>query len=215
MKHRRYYPKRLPSSRGLNSPFLKPVMTFVASPPPCLNTTMDSSTKQLASQSHLIQIRPVKAEDDPALAKLIIETLLEFGCSGPGYACNDPETQNMFKTYSNTGSQGKSAYWVIEQAESIVGGGGYAALKGGNSDTCELQKLYFSPSIRGLGWGKKLMALILEQAAQDGYQLIYLETIPEMTQAISLYERMGFTYIDNAMGSTGHNRCGVFMVKQL
>ncbi|MBY0450062.1 MAG: GNAT family N-acetyltransferase [Cyanobacteria bacterium] len=225
MKHRRFSPSGLASSDDLNSPFspfftqeawiLKRTMTFVARPPPCLNTTMYTSRDQLQSQSALIQLSPVQAEDNPALAKLIIETLLEFGCSGPGYACNDPETQQMFETYANTGSQQKSRYWVLKQAETLLGGGGYAPLKGGGSDTCELQKLYFSPRLRGLGWGKKLMAHILEQAAQDGYRQMYLETIPEMTQAISLYERMGFTYIANALGDTGHHRCDVFMVKQL
>jgi len=30
-----------------------------------------------------------------------------------------------------------------------------------------------------------------------------------------LYVKSGFTYIDGPMGSTGHNACDVFMIKDL
>ena len=44
----------------------------------------------------------------------------------------------------------------------VVGGGGIAPLAGGDPDVCELRKMYFLPSLRGLGAG---MALGLYETA--------------------------------------------------
>ena len=52
-------------------------------------------------------------------------------------------------------------------------------------------------------------------AKQAGYDKCYIETLPFMKDAQKLYVKSGFTYIDAPMGSTGHNACDVFMIKDL
>ena len=59
-------------------------------------------------------------------------------------------------------------------------------------DCCEMKRLYILPTRRGLGVGKKLLHEILDIAASLGYSEIKLDTLPSMSQAISLYESVGF-----------------------
>lgn len=59
-------------------------------------------------------------------------------------------------------------------------------------DCCEMKRLYILPAGRGLGIGKKLLHETLDIAASLGYSEIKLDTLPSMTQAISLYESAGF-----------------------
>lgn len=59
-------------------------------------------------------------------------------------------------------------------------------------DCCEMKRLYVHPAGRGLGVGKKLLYKILYIAASLGYNEIKLDTLPSMSQAISLYEAAGF-----------------------
>lgn len=60
-------------------------------------------------------------------------------------------------------------------------------------DCCEMKRLYILPAGRGLGVGKKLLHEILDIAASLGYNEIKLDTLPSMSQAISLYESAGFS----------------------
>ncbi|MCW8980710.1 MAG: GNAT family N-acetyltransferase, partial [Altibacter sp.] len=55
----------------------------------------------------------------------------------------------------------------------------------------------------------------LTKARTFGFEQCYLETMPYMTAAQKLYERVGFRYIDGPMGDTGHYSCPVHMIKDL
>ena len=112
-------------------------------------------------------------------------------------------------------SQPGHAYWVVEFDGEVVGGGGIAPLAGSESDICELQKMYFLPSIRGKGLAKKLALMAMEQAREMGFKRCYLETTAFLKEAIALYEHLGFEHIDYALGCTGHVDCEVRMLREL
>jgi putative acetyltransferase len=156
-------------------------------------------------------LRPIRTEDDPAVAQLIRTVMPEFGAVGEGFAINDPEVDWMSKAYGAP----RSAYFVIERDGLVQGGGGVAPLTGGDGDTCELRKMYFLPSLRGLGAGAAMMARCLEAARGFGYRRCYLETLRGMTAAQKLYERSGFRRIDAPMGATGHGGCNTFFLREL
>jgi putative acetyltransferase len=44
---------------------------------------------------------------------------------------------------------------------------------------------------------------------------MYLETMPELRNAIGLYEKAGFTYLSGPMGNSGHFGCDLWMIKEL
>ena len=94
-----------------------------------------------------LDIRPIRAEDDPAMARIIRAVMPEFGATGSGFAINDPEVDWMSRAYAEPGC----AYFVVERDGVVLGGGGVAHLEGGEADVCELRKMYFLPQARGRG----------------------------------------------------------------
>ena len=156
-------------------------------------------------------IRPIEQADNADLGKLIKTVLSEFKANKPGTAYFDESTDHLSDVFENP----KSAYWVVVENEKIIGGGGIFPTDGLPSDTCELVKLYLYPEARGRGLGKMLMNKCFEMAPKLGYNTIYLESMPELNQAVSMYEKMGFEHQCSALGNSGHFGCDIWMVKKL
>jgi putative acetyltransferase len=158
-----------------------------------------------------LRLRPIAPADDAAVAAIIRTVMPEFGACGSGFAINDPEVDRMCATYA----QPRSAYWVVERGGRVVGGGGIAPLRGGDPETCELQKMYFLPELRGLGLGRELLALCLARAREHGFRRCYLETLKGMAAAQRLYAAAGFRKIEAPLGRTGHFSCDTFYLLDL
>ena len=157
-------------------------------------------------------LRPLTADDNPAIASVIRQVSAEYGLTADkGYTVADPNLDELYEVYSQPGA----AYWVVEQDGKVVGGGGIAPLGCSEPDICELQKMYFLPSVRGQGLAKKLALLALDYAREQGFKRCYLETTAFLTEAIGLYEHLGFEHIDGPLGCTGHVDCEVRMLKAL
>ena len=158
-----------------------------------------------------LHIRPIEARDDAAVATVIRAVMPEFGAVGDGFAINDPEVDWMHRAYAIE----RAAYFVVEDAGRLLGGGGIAPLLGGDPDTCELRKMYFLPALRGRGAGAALMACCLDTAREFGFRRCYLETLRGMDAAMKLYERSGFRRIDAPLGATGHGGCNTYYLRDL
>lgn len=73
-----------------------------------------------------LDFRPIRPEDDAAVATLIRTVMPEFGADGPGFALHDAEVDAMSAAYSKPGA----AYFVVvDDADRILGGGGFAPLQ--------------------------------------------------------------------------------------
>ncbi|WP_194207988.1 GNAT family N-acetyltransferase [Superficieibacter sp. 1612_C1] len=159
-----------------------------------------------------LALRRLTAQDNPAIAAVIRQVSAEYGLTADkGYTVADPNLDELYQLYSQPGH----AYWVVEQNGKVVGGGGIAPLACSEPDICELQKMYFLPSIRGQGLAKKLALMALDHARELGFKRCYLETTAFLKEAIGLYERLGFKHIDGPLGCTGHVDCEVRMLKDL
>lgn len=156
-------------------------------------------------------IRPIAPSDDASMAAIIRRVMPEFGADGPGFAIHDAEVGAMTTAYAIP----RAAYFVVERAGVVQGGGGIAPLLGGDADTCELRKMYFLPSLRSLGAGQALMQRCLDVARELGFKRCYLETLTGMDSAKKLYRRSGFVTIPKALGGTGHFSCDSFFVREL
>ena len=159
----------------------------------------------------IVSIRPIEARDDARIAQIIRTVMPEFGACGPGFAINDPEVDFMTRAYAAP----RSAYWVVERNGVVEGGGGVAPLEGADADVCELRKMYFLSSMRGLGAGAMVMERALDAARAFGFKRCYLETLTGMDAAMRLYERTGFRRLDAPMGATGHGGCNTFYLLDL
>ena len=158
-----------------------------------------------------INIRTIEERDNAALAKLIRSTLKEFGANHPGTVYYDESTDHLSDAFQTP----RSVYFVAELHNEIVGGGGIFPTEGLPADTCELVKMYLYPQVRGMGLGKLLIQKCIDYARQAGYHNIYLETMPELKQALKTYEKFGFEYMDHAIGNSGHFGCELWMLLPL
>lgn len=57
---------------------------------------------------------------------------------------------------------------------------------------CEMKRLFVIPEARFFGLGKRLVGAAIEAAAERRYSEILLDTLPSMTEAAALYQRLGF-----------------------
>jgi putative acetyltransferase len=168
-------------------------------------------TLQMAGLLEQVNIRTIKEKDNAALADLIRSTLKEFGADHPGTVYYDDSTNHLSDVFETPGS----IYFVAEFNGEVVGGGGIYPTEGLPTDTCELVKMYLYPQIRGIGLGSLLIKKCIDFAKQTGYHNIYLETMPELQQALKTYQKLGFEYIDHPMGNSGHFGCDLWMLKKL
>lgn len=156
-------------------------------------------------------IRPIETRDDATVAAIIRAVMPEFGAGGEGFAIHDAEVGAMSAAYAKP----RSAYFVLEVAGKVVGGGGVAPLEHGEPDVCELRKMYFLPEARGLGAGQAMITRCLDAARAFDFKRCYLETLTGMDAAQALYRKHGFTPLCAPMGSTGHHGCDRWFVRDL
>lgn len=156
-------------------------------------------------------IREIEPQDNTQLERVIRACFHEFKIPLEGTAYADEETPKIFESYQND----NDVYYVIEDKGVVLGGGGVKPLKDYERTVCEIQKMYFSPKVRGKGYGKELFETCLKVAKALGYKQCYLESAPQLKVAIHIYESYGFEHLKGSLGNTGHHACGVWMIKDL
>ena len=158
-----------------------------------------------------IIIREIRESDNGPIEKLIREVLLEHKADKPGTAFFDSNLHQLFQSFQAP----HSVYWVAEQNGTVIGGSGIYPTPGLPIGYCELVKLYLHPQARGKGIGVKLISACFSSAISAGYSHIYLETMPELSKATSIYKQMGFEYLTQPLGHSGHYSCNVWMLRSL
>jgi putative acetyltransferase len=158
-----------------------------------------------------IIFRLIEERDNKEIAELIRTVFREFDIHRPGTVYFDPTTDNLFGLFRAPGSE----YWIAEENGIIIGGCGVYPTPGLPEGCAELVKFYLMASQRGKGIGWKLMEKSFDSARKNGYSQLYLESLPELSKAISLYERAGFKFIEGPMGKSGHFGCNIWMLKDL
>lgn len=89
---------------------------------------------------------------------------------------------------------------------------GCCALRAMGNDTFEVAKMTVSRKLRGQGVGRRLLAAVVEQAKTMKAKKLYLETNSKLSDAIHLYESLGFQHVPlERVQPSPYARANVFM----
>lgn len=154
-----------------------------------------------------IILRHIKQDDNAAVAKLIRGVFENFGIKRPGTVYFDPTTDHLSDVFQTEGS----VMWIALLDDKIVGCAGIYPTEGLPEGYCEFVKYYVASEYRGKGIGKLLFDKCMEAARELGYTNMYLESMPEFSNAIGIYERLGFTKLSAPLGNSGHFGCSIWM----
>lgn len=161
----------------------------------------------------MYSIRTIQQQDNAEIAQVIRNVSKEFGLAPEsGFAVADPILDDLYTVYNQTNAH----YWFIENLKGeIVGGGGISPLQGDPS-ILEIQKMYFLPELRRLGYAKIILENAFEFANRHNFSHCYLETTKDLWQAVKLYEKLGFEHLTEPKGNTGHSHaCEIWMLKTI
>ena len=158
-----------------------------------------------------IIIRKIIGDDDAKLACIVRSSLEEFNAVKPGTVYFDEATDHLHEVFQTE----RSHYFVATINGEVIAGAGIFPTDGLPHNTCELVKMYVSSAARRKGLGKILLQQCIDEAKNNGFEKMYLESMPELTHAIAMYKKYGFTFIPSALGNSGHSGCDLFMIREL
>lgn len=129
-----------------------------------------------------LRLTAYQQEDQEGFARLVEDVHSEFGFSYDAELdadLDDPESHYPF-------------ILLVKCGTSVVGS---AALTEPRAGSTTLKRMYLRPSVRGLGWGRRLLDGVTEGAVEHGCKEIQLDTTTRQAGARRLYERNGFKLV--------------------
>jgi putative acetyltransferase len=156
-------------------------------------------------------IRTVQLADNFDLAQVIRSCFHDFNAPTKGTVYEDPTTDDLFSLFKTE----KSILFVAASKGIVLGCCGLYPTSGLEKNTVELVKFYLAKEFRDKGIGKKLFDTCLIEAKKLGFEYVYIESLPEFSAAVKLYESFGFHHLNKALGNSGHTGCNIWMFKDL
>jgi putative acetyltransferase len=99
-------------------------------------------------------------------------------------------------------------FLVLIDTDKVVGSGAIRRL---DNQTCELKRMWLLKEYRGKGFGKQIAQRLLDFAKTADYRQVRLDLLEpqKQAQAMKLYRRLGFDFIERYNNSPGK----IFMEK--
>jgi putative acetyltransferase len=132
-----------------------------------------------------VRIVAVEGAGDLAMVRVLFKEYWDSFGFTPCFQNFGEELRGLPGAYAPPG--GRLALSLVEGVPA-----GCIALRKVDADHAELKRLYVRPAYRGHGVGRKLLAWAMHQARVAGYKELVGDTMPVMTDALALYDRMGF-----------------------
>lgn len=158
-----------------------------------------------------ITVRKIQKSDNAEVAIIIRSCFDDFNAPKEGTVYVDPTTDHLFELFEEE----RSALFVAEESGKLLGCCGIFPTEGLPKDCAELVKFYLHKNSRGKGIGRQLMEASIDFANAMKYKSIYIESLPEFSTAVSIYEKQGFKYLEKPLGNSGHSGCNLWMLKEL
>jgi GNAT superfamily N-acetyltransferase len=131
------------------------------------------------------QILPVEGEASIASVRVLLQEYWDSFGFTPCFQNFGDELAGLPGAYAPPG--GRLAVATIDTQLA-----GCVALRRVDAVRAEAKRLYVRPAFRGLGLGRALLEWVMAEARAAGYSELAGDTMPEMRDALALYDRMGF-----------------------
>lgn len=159
----------------------------------------------------VINIRPIEAQDNKAIHKIIQTILEKHELDVPGTAYFDPQLGNLYEFYEGLKNK---AYWVLTKNDQVIGGVGIGPF-GEYQEIAELQKYYIKETEQGKGYGTLLYKTALEFVEKQQYTHLYLETINRLGAANNIYKHLGFQELEKPLEGSEHGLMNRWFIKAI
>ena len=73
---------------------------------------------------------------------------------------------------------------------------GCVGMKPSDETHAELKRLFVRPEFRGNNLGERMVRRIMDDAREEGYAFLRLDTLPGLKSALKLYRRLGFYEVE-------------------
>jgi ribosomal protein S18 acetylase RimI-like enzyme len=130
----------------------------------------------------VIEIRPFRPADQPAVRALVLAGLAERW--GTLDETRNPDLDDIHASYIRPGG----TVLVAEQAGRVVGTGTLAVRNG----TGQIVRMSVVPELRRQGLARRLVAALVADARQRSLARVVVETTRTWQSAVALYEACGF-----------------------
>ena len=132
----------------------------------------------------MASIVPFEARHVDAILALIGSVFAEYGLTfdPSGY---DADLTRIEMKYRDAGGD----FWVLEEDGRVVGTVAVVPL---STAEVEVKRVYLDASLRGQGWGRRLVEHTLAWARARGHERVRLWSDVKFTRAHVMYERLGF-----------------------
>ena len=132
----------------------------------------------------MVSIVPFEARHVDAILGLIGSIFAEYGLTfdPTGY---DADLNRIEVKYRDTGGD----FWVLEDDGRVAGTVAVVPL---SATDVEIKRVYLDASLRGQGWGSRLVEHALAWARARGHGRARLWSDVKFTRAHVMYERLGF-----------------------
>jgi GNAT superfamily N-acetyltransferase len=137
-----------------------------------------------ADSVEFVEVPPDAADAQQCLAKYYAEIAARFE-GGFDAGKSSAPTLEAFAPPRGT-------FLVMRLDGEAIGCGGF---KEDASGIAYLKRMWIAPEARGLGLGKRLLAVLEERARSLGYAKLRLETEQSLTEALQLYRSSGYAEV--------------------
>lgn len=131
-------------------------------------------------------LRPPTAEDVPGVIALVDGVYREYG----DRVCLDDADRDLVAIHEHYAQQGGECV-VLVQGERIVGLHAVVPLAD-QPGVCTFRRLYLDPSLRGTGWGERLMLWAIDRARELGLRRVEFWSDTRFSRAHQFFARLGF-----------------------
>ena len=134
----------------------------------------------------MIVIRRAEPDDSEAISRVLHESFIEYKALYPleRYKATVLSTEGVRERLR------EGPVWVGLTDEAIVGTVSIMP----RAEGLYIRGMGIVPQARGLRLGRQLLIVVEDYARENGFQRMYLGTIPFLTRAIRLYEQFGFVF---------------------